>query len=177
MKKILTLYLVFLLISFIGFLYEYCLAYMLNYDLDRNFLNVPICPIYGFGVILVYLLFDIPINMRFLNYKFKYNKNIKLYLYFLFTAISATLLEYIVGSYFEKTFNIVLWDYTEMMFTFNKYCALIPSLVWGITITIFMHLYFDRIFYKIYNKEISSLYIISIPTFILIIIDLIFIIF
>ena len=177
MKKICSLYLVFLLISFIGFLYEYSLAYMLNYDLDRNFLNIPICPIYGFGVILAYLLFDTPINMRFLNYKVKYNKNIKLYLYFLFTAISATLLEYIVGTYFEKIFNLTLWNYTGMMFTFNKYCSLIPSLIWGITITIFMHLYFGRIYYRIYNKDISSLIIISLPTFILILIDLIFIIF
>ena len=72
MKKICSLYLVFLFISFIGFLYEYSLAYMLNYDLDRNFLNLPICPIYGSGIILSYLIFDTPNNMRIFNYKIKY---------------------------------------------------------------------------------------------------------
>ena len=46
---------------------------MLNYDLDRNFLNLPICPIYGSGVIISYLIFDTPKNMRIFNYKIKYN--------------------------------------------------------------------------------------------------------
>ena len=177
MKKICSLYLVFLLISFVGFLYEYSLAYMLNYDLDRNFLNLPICPIYGSGVIISYLVFDTPKNMRIFNYKIKYNHKIKLYLYFLFTSISATILEYIIGTYFEKVFDIVLWNYNELLFTFNKYCSLIPSIGWGILITIFMNIYFDRIYSRFYNYRLESLIIITLPSLIFILIDLIFTIF
>ena len=177
MKKICSLYLVFLFISFIGFLYEYSLAYMLNYDLDRNFLNLPICPIYGSGIILSYLIFDTPNNMRIFNYKIKYNKKVKLYLYFLFTAISATILEYLIGTYFEKVFNKELWNYNELLFTFNKYCSLIPSIGWGLLITIFMNIYFERIYKRINSFKLESLLIISISSLLLILIDLIFTIF
>lgn len=177
MKKVCSLYLVFLFVSFIGFLYEYSLAYMLNYDLDRNFLNLPICPIYGSGIILSYLIFDTPKNMRIFNYKIKSNNKIKLYLYFLFTALSASILEYIIGIYFEKVFNKELWNYNDLLFTFNKYCSLIPSIGWGLLITIFMNIYFDRIYKKINSLRMDSLIIISLPSLILIIIDLLFTIF
>ena len=178
MRKICSLYLLFLFMSFIGFTYETILAIILKFDdLDRGFLSLPLCPIYGSGVILTYLLFDIPKNMRILKYKIKSNYKIKVYLYILFSAIIATILELIIGTFFEQKFNIVLWAYGNDMLTFNRYCALIPSLFWGISITIFMSSFFTKIYNKIYNFKLENIYSISITFTIFILLDLINIIF
>ena len=88
MKKICTLYLLFLFVSFIGFTYETLLAIILKFnDLDRGFLNLPLCPIYGSGVILTYLVFNLPKDMRIFKYRISLNKRITVYLYFLFYHI------------------------------------------------------------------------------------------
>ena len=81
MKKILTLYLVFIFVSFIGFVYETLLAIILRFnDLDRGFLSLPLCPIYGIGVILTYLIFGTPNKIRIFSYRILTNKKIKIYL-------------------------------------------------------------------------------------------------
>ena len=129
MRKICSLYLLFLFISFIGFTYETILAIILKFnDLDRGFLSLPLCPIYGSGVILTYLLFDTPKNMRVVRYKLKSNYKIKIYLYFLFSALVASMLESIIGYFFENKFNVVLWEYSSNEPTGrNQYLELIPG--------------------------------------------------
>lgn len=173
MKKIYTLYLVFILISFIGFTYETILAFCFDFsDKDRGFLSLPLCPIYGLGVIITYLILNTPNNLYFLKYKIKVNKKMSIYLYFLFSALLATLLEGIVGYFFEYFFDKVLWSY-NMIFDFNKYCSLIPSIIWGVAITIFMNNIFMKIYDFIYNRKKSNLLSISIVFTLLIIIDLV----
>ena len=178
MKKILTLYLVFIFVSFIGFVYETLLAIILQFDdLDRGFLTLPLCPIYGMGVILTYLVFGLPYELRIFSYKILLNKKIKIYLYFVFSLVLATLLELVVGYSFEKIFNKILWDYSSMSLSFNKYCSLIPSLCWGLAITIFMNNIFEKLYNKIYKIRLDIQTAISIFISIMITIDLLSIIF
>lgn len=178
MKKILTLYLVFIFVSFIGFVYETLLAIILRFnDLDRGFLALPLCPIYGIGVILTYLIFGLPIELRIFSYRILTNKKIKIYLYFLFSLLLATFLELIVGYFFEKIFSKVLWDYSSMLLSLNKYCSLIPSLCWGLAITIFMNNIFEKLYNKIYKIRLDIQTAISIFISIMMTIDLLSIIF
>ena len=171
MKKILTLYLVFILVSFIGFIYETILAVIIELEnIDRGFLTLPLCPIYGFGVILTYLILDIPINIKLFKYRFNVNRRIKFYLYFLLSALFASILEIIVGYSFEYLFDKVLWEYSGMILSFNKYCSLFPSICWGIVITLFMHNIFPYLYNRIIriNFEIKISFSIAITIFIFI---------
>lgn len=177
MKKVCSLYLLFIFLSFVGFTYETLLAYIMKFeDLDRGFLSLPLCPIYGFGVLLTYLIFNTPDNLRFLKKRINVNKKISLYLYFIFSATLATLLELIVGYFFEKYFDVVLWSY-NLKFDFNKYCSLIPSIIWGLAITIFMNNLFYKLYSFFYKIKKDNLISISIVITILIIIDLMHLIF
>jgi len=174
MKKILTLYLVFLFISFIGFLYETLLAFFLQFDdLDRGLLSLPLCPIYGTGVVITYLIFNLPYDMRIFKYHLRYNNKLKKYIYFLLSAILATLLELIVGMFFEKVLGKVLWEYDGLVFTFNKYCSLLPSIIWGLAIKIFIYNLFEIIYKKLNKIKLKNMIIITIVSLILIIIDIV----
>lgn len=174
MKKIFTLYLLFIFISFVGFLYETLLAYIMQFeDLDRGFLSLPLCPIYGSGVILTYLLFNVPSDMRIFKYHLRYNNKVKIYLYFLLSATLATLLEFIVGFFCEKAFGKILWEYNDLAMSFNKYCSLLPSIVWGLAITIFMNSLFGKLYFKFEKIKLKNMIIFSVISIILIAIDII----
>ncbi len=83
---------------------------------NRGFLNAPFCPIYGFGVILVYGLLS-PIENPFIL--------------FFTSMILCTIIEFVVGFGLEKVFHNRWWDYSHMKFNFMGYICLRNSLLWG----------------------------------------------
>ncbi|MFL0196641.1 putative ABC transporter permease [Clostridium sp. WILCCON 0269] len=85
--------------------------------INRGFLNGPICPIYGFGSVIVIVCFT----------PFKNN----LLLLFLGSVFVTSLLEYITGFILEKVFYNKWWDYSNMPFNINGYICLKFSLAWG----------------------------------------------
>ena len=94
------LILFFFIYAFIGWLLEtlYC-AYELGHLTKRGFLLGPICPIYGYGA-LILLIFLQP---------FKDN-NVKL---FFASAIIFSIFEYLVGFSLEALLLMEFWDYTN----------------------------------------------------------------
>jgi uncharacterized membrane protein len=85
---------------------------------NRGFLNMPLCPIYGAGVLLVVSLFR-PIAHTWL-------------LLFVLTALMCTAFELAVGLIMEKIFHNRWWDYTMYKFNFKGYICLWTSCGWGI---------------------------------------------
>jgi uncharacterized membrane protein len=85
---------------------------------NRGFLNMPICPIYGCGVILAVVLFR-PISHTWV-------------LLFFLSAILCTLLELIVGLVLEKLFQNRWWDYSMFKFNFMGLICLWVTCGWGI---------------------------------------------
>jgi uncharacterized membrane protein len=85
---------------------------------NRGFLNMPICPIYGAGVILVVVLFR-PIVHTWI-------------LLFFCTAIVCTAFELFVGILLEKIFQNRWWDYSMFKFNFKGLICLWVSVGWGI---------------------------------------------
>jgi uncharacterized membrane protein len=85
---------------------------------NRGFLNMPICPIYGAGVILVVTFFR-PITHTW-------------FLLFLCTAILCTAFELLVGIILEKIFQNRWWDYSMFKFNFKGLICLWVSVGWGI---------------------------------------------
>jgi uncharacterized membrane protein len=85
---------------------------------NRGFLNMPICPIYGVGVILVVTFFR-PIVHTWV-------------LLFFCTAILCTAFELLVGILLEKIFQNRWWDYSMFKFNFKGLICLWVSVGWGI---------------------------------------------
>ena len=109
----------FMIYAFLGWCVEVIYATIVTRKfLNRGFLNGPICPIYGFGVITILLLLG----------PFKDNL-VKLFIY---STLIVSSLEYTVGFALEKIFNNKWWDYSEKKFNLNGYIALRFSLLWGL---------------------------------------------
>lgn len=105
--------------SFIGWCIEVCYMTLETGEYqNRGFLNMPICPIYGFGVLMVVTFFR-PLENTFL-------------LLFAATTILCTTFELLVGLGMEKLFNTRWWDYSHERFNFKGYICLKVSLLWGV---------------------------------------------
>ncbi len=86
--------------------------------INRGFLNGPVCPIYGFGMLIVIICL-LPL---------KDNKMIM----FFGSIVLATLLELVTGFLLEKLFHERWWDYSKEPFNFHGYICLKFSIEWGI---------------------------------------------
>lgn len=85
---------------------------------NRGFLNGAVCPIYGFGAVLLILVLT-----PFAN---------NLPILFLVSVMLASLLELVGGYALEKAFHMRWWDYSEEPFNFGGFICLKFSLLWGL---------------------------------------------
>ena len=110
--KLYQLFLLFVVASILGYIYE-CFTTLLKTGVfykDTGFSCLPILPIYGFGVVILYILFGTPTNMRILHKKVFTGTDTKSTIlryitYFVLTALVATIFELMVGLFFEYAFS------------------------------------------------------------------------
>lgn len=108
----------FISYSFIGWACEtvYCSIGSKNL-VNRGFLIGPICPIYGFGaMIIIYLLQPYSGNMLTI---------------FLAGIVATSALEYVTSVLLEKLFHLKLWDYSTYFCNINGRVCLQNSLMFG----------------------------------------------
>lgn len=154
---------IFCILSAIGWLYETILASIrMGHFVDTGFLYLSITPIYGISVIVFYLLFGTPKNMKIFGLKSNkiINKKANYYIYFLFAVLVPTFMELVVGFVFDIFFNIRLWDYSSWIMNFKGYISLPVSLFWGVSLTLGMAFVFDRLLKltkKINRKTVVNL--------------------
>ena len=84
---------------------------------NRGFLNGPVCPIYGFGVMGVVLALA-PVQEN-------------LWLLYFGSFLLTSAIEFITGFALEKLFHARWWDYSQMPLNIMGYVTLPFSLVWG----------------------------------------------
>lgn len=108
----------FFIYAFLGWCAEVAFAAVgTGKFVNRGFLNGPICPIYGFGVVaLVLLLFPLRDDI---------------FLLFLASVAVTTLLELFTGWILEKVFHMKWWDYSNERFNIGGYICLEFSVLWG----------------------------------------------
>lgn len=108
----------FLIVSFIGWVGEVGFAAIVEKRfVNRGFLNGPLCPIYGIGVIVMdFFLTPVEDSMPMLV---------------LGSAILGSAVEWVAGFLLEKLFHHKWWDYSEEPFNLNGYICLKFTLVWG----------------------------------------------
>ena len=110
---------VFFIYAFLGWCVEVIFhAFSEGKFINRGFLNGPICPIYGFGVLTVVLCLE-PIKGN-------------LFFLFLGSIILTSFLELITGFILERFFNDKWWDYSKQPFNLHGYICLGFSLIWGL---------------------------------------------
>lgn len=85
---------------------------------NRGFLNGPVCPVYGFGAVIVLWVLE-PLKENFL-------------LLFLGSVVLTSLLEWLTGFVLERMFHQRWWDYSQEPFNLSGYICLRFSIAWGI---------------------------------------------
>ena len=146
MESAYNLALLFYLLSFFGWCGETILFLnMWGRILDRGFLTLPLCTIYGSTVILTYILFGTPQEGR-LKSLFRKTADLSperglcvkillFLLYFLLVMIPPTVLELLIGVAFSKGLNNPLWDYGYHTFQLCGSICMSQTLLWGALLT------------------------------------------
>lgn len=112
----------FMLYSFIGWLLEVAYAfYRERRYVNRGFLAGPLCPIYGFGTLLI-------LNMSSV-FKFQHPS---LLTNVAFTVLLTTALEYLTGYVLETFLHMKAWDYSNEFCNLKGRVCLKFSLFWGL---------------------------------------------
>lgn len=142
-----------ILLSFFGWLGETGYALLIGNLNDRGFLLLPLCPIYGISVLFIYLAFDTPDKMRIFNLPVTANRAARYILYFSVTALFAATVELFTAFLFSELWNAPLWDYSADPWNLFGYVALLPTLLWGALITLFMRFVFTPLLARIQRIE------------------------
>ena len=123
--------------SFFGWVWETCYVSVKSGKfVNRGFINGPLCTIYGFGAVSVYVILR------------PFSDNL-LYLY-LGGVVVATALEYVTAVLMESIFHTSWWDYSDNKFNFQGRICLGASLGWGA---------FTVILFKVLHPLVESIVI------------------
>ena len=132
----------FLIYSFGGWVVEVIFhAVALGKVVNRGFLNGPVCPVYGFGVLSVFAMIN---TLQSSGYQMSEG------MIFLFGVILATVVELIAGWLLDVCFHARWWDYSDKPFNFHGYICLEFSLIWGLAIVLVV-----KVFQKYVENDTS----------------------
>lgn len=150
LEKIRNNYIVFIIFSFLGWIYETLYFSIKKVKLiNRGFLSGPYLPVYGLGAIVLWNLLG-----RFKKRKHKINNvDITPILLFFMILFIATVLEYICHFVLDEFFNITLWDYSKNAFNLNGRVCLSSSIGFAIGGMLGLYLILPLIEKLIYNKS------------------------
>lgn len=110
---------IFYAYAFLGWCMEVSFAALVSGTfVNRGFLNGPVCPIYGFGVVIVLSCLE-PLRHNLL-------------LLFLGSVLLTSALEWVTGFVLEKLFYQRWWDYSDEPFNLGGYICLRFSIAWGL---------------------------------------------
>lgn len=117
----------FYIYSFLGWCTEVAFATVKQRQfVNRGFLNGPVCPVYGVGVVSVVTLLE-PFRNRLL-------------LLYVLSVILVTLIEGMTGWILDRLFHHKWWDYTAMPLNIGGYVCLLFSVVWGLACVLIVKL-------------------------------------
>ena len=137
LPRIYLYFIYFLIFAFIGWLLETAFSfYSLGHFTKRGFLYGPLCPIYGWGALILIMFFS--------TYK---RHNLKLFIYaaFVFSAF-----EYVVSFGMEALFSLKWWDYTQDVLNLNGRISIFYSFAWGIIAILFINF-----IYPFFKKKLN----------------------
>ncbi len=130
---------IFLIYAFLGWVCEVAFAAFRSHSfVNRGFLNGPLCPVYGFGVLAVIVIL----------YPLRHN----FFLLFFGSFVLVSAIEFFTGFLLEKLFHNKWWDYSERKFNIRGYICPLFSLLWGLGCTLVL-----KVFHPIVYRGIRLL--------------------
>ena len=110
---------IFIMYAFVGWCCEGIFAALCDGKfVNRGFLAGPVCPIYGFGVLIVVCVLN-PIKDN-------------IFVLFIGSVLLTSALEFAAGWALERFLHQKWWDYTDIPFNIKGYVCLKFSLLWGL---------------------------------------------
>ena len=144
-----TLIIIFFLTAFIGWLWEVFLELALSGILvNKGIFIGPYLPIYGFGIILILLMFSRTSLKKFSNNRF---------ISFFIISIICTLLEFGTSVILEKIYGMKWWDYSNYWLNFNGRISIITSFIMGVAGSFGFYIYAPSVRKKI--KRVNQKYL------------------
>lgn len=117
----------FFIFSFLGWVTEVIYTAAIKKQIvNRGFLAGPLCPIYGFGMLLIILLL----------YRFDKSDDLPMIWIFIMGLILCSSVEMLGGFLLEKLFNLRWWDYSAEPLNINGYVCLKFSIFWGLGVVL-----------------------------------------
>ncbi len=151
----------FFIYSFLGYICEVVYCSICQRKLvNRGYLYMPICPIYGFGAIII-IFFMTPIIKHW-------------YLVLVLGILLTSLLEYLTSYLMELIFHMRWWDYSKRKFNINGRVCLRNSLMFGALVMIVMYLIHPLVLNLLDIMGFKIIRILNLILIIGLIIDLIF---
>ena len=136
--------LMFFLSSFIGWVYEIICVYVLFHCyMDRGVLHIPCCPIYGFGLLILYFIFRKVKNP---------------FVVFGGSVAITTTVEYLTYVFVEYKYHVILWTYEGWPLNYKGRVSAISSIIFGLLAVSFLKLavpVIERIYGSKAKKAVS----------------------
>lgn len=156
--KIVVIYILFWLYSFLGWLMETTLVSLQSKKfINRGFFMGPYCPIYGTGGVLLLVLSpykDSP------------------FLVFILSIVICSIIEYLTSYILEMIYKVRWWDYSNRMFNLNGRVCLFNSICFGL-LGMLMVSYLNPVFLNLITSLSDTiLTIISLTILIITLIDM-----
>ncbi len=118
-EKVMDYIAYFFIYSLLGWIIETIYAFIIHGSfVKRGFLFGPICPIYGFGAVILLLAT-----------KKMYGKPFQK---FLIATVLFTVFEYLVSLIFEEIFGLRWWDYSNDFLNIQGRVSLMYTIFWGL---------------------------------------------
>ena len=109
----------FFIYSFLGWIIETIYAILINgYFVKRGFLYGSICPIYGFGAVILIMATKRLYGKPFMK--------------FIISTVAFTVFEYLVSLVLEMLFGLRWWDYSNDFLNIQGRVSLLYSIFWGL---------------------------------------------
>lgn len=142
---------IFIIYAFLGWCSEVAFAAVNKGKfVNRGFLNGPVCPIYGVGMLIVVLCL--------------WNLRDRPLLLFLGSALLTTALEFVTGFVLERFFHDKWWDYSDMPFNIKGYVCLKFTILWGLAASFIIGA-IHRFIYMLIEKTLFVLGVILLAVF------------
>lgn len=141
----------FWIYSFLGWVWESCYVSAKEHRLvNRGFVAGPVCTIYGFGAVTVYLLLK-PISGNML-------------LLYVGGVVVPTILEYVTALVMEQIFHTSWWDYSRNKYNFQGRICLGASLGWGVLSVVLFHVFHPVVSYLtgLYSVAVGKVLVLSV---------------
>lgn len=136
----------FMLYSFCGWAYEMVAEGILaGHLVDRGYLHLPLCVIYGFFTIVILAVFK--------------REKWKPATVFVLSMTIVTVMEYLSALLIEAILHKKLWDYTRWICNFQGRVSLISSLIFGtacVVLVFWVHPAVNKFFNKKNNAIVTA---------------------